>query len=113
MRSRTAKLQELEKNRWSVFTDELKSCYFCKKPSAEIHEILYGAKRTQSMKWGLCLPLCHEHHMSMHKNHKLTLLWQIKCQEYFVEKYSYEDWMKIFHCDYKYKLRKREEDENG
>lgn len=107
MKSRTNKRRILEENRWSVFTDNLEECYFCKKPIVEIHEILYGTNRNNSMKWGYCLPLCREHHNSFHKNHRLTMEWQIKCQEHFVEKYSLDEWLGIFHCNYKERLKQK------
>lgn len=101
MRGRSTKRRNLEDNRWSVFTDNLEECYFCGNPVISKHEILYGSNRNNSMKWGYVLPLCRIHHDMFHKNHRLTLEWQIKCQEHFTDKYSLTEWMAIFHRNYK------------
>lgn len=103
MKKKSSKLATLERNRWSVFTDNLNWCYFCGKPIVEKHEILYGTNRVNSMKWGYVLPLCRFHHEMFHNNHKLTLEWQIKCQDHFCKEHSLKEWLEIFHTNYKYK----------
>jgi len=105
--------QVLENNRWSVFTDNLKECYFCKSPDVELHELIYGSNRWNSMRYGYVLPLCRQHHNSFHKNHRLTMEWQVKCQEHFTNKYSLEEWLHIFHCNYKERLKQKIEKIKG
>ena len=97
----TASRAKLERNRYSVFTDNLNYCYFCGKPRTDLHEILYGSNRLNSMKYGYVLPLCREHHNSFHVNHVLTREWCKKCQEHFEKEYSKEDWLATFHRNYK------------
>lgn len=100
MKSKTKKLYDLEKNRISIFINDLRECYFCRKPREDLHEILYGANRRNSMKYGFVLPLCREHHRMFHDNHKLTLDWCKKCQKRFEEDHTREEWLSIFHRNY-------------
>lgn len=92
--------QHLERNRTSIFSDDLVYCYFCGKPRDDIHEILYGTNRLNSMKFGFVLPLCREHHRMFHDNRQLTNEWAKKCQKWFEREYSLQDWMDIFHRNY-------------
>jgi PP-loop superfamily ATP-utilizing enzyme len=40
MRKKSTKLAKLEKNRYSIFTDDYKRCYYCKKyAKTDIHEV--------------------------------------------------------------------------
>ena len=105
MRKRTAKRRVLEENRFSVFTDDLEHCYFCKSSNVVLHEIIYGSNRNNSMRWGYVLPVCRIHHEAFHKNMRYTMEWQIKCQDHFVDKYSLVDWLEIFHCNYRQRLK--------
>lgn len=101
MKRRSASQTRLEKNRYSVFTDNLDYCYFCGKPRTDLHEILFGTNRLNSMKYGFVLPLCRQHHESFHKNRVLTNEWCKKCQNWFEDKYSAKDWIDTFHRNYK------------
>lgn len=91
---------KLERNRFSVFTDDLEHCYFCKRPKDDLHEILYGSNRLNSMRYGYVLPLCREHHNMFHSNQALTKEWAKKCQEHFEENHQVT-WLDIFHKNYK------------
>lgn len=101
MKYKSYGLKKLEDKRYSVFTRNLDVCYFCGKPRADLHEILYGKNRSNSMKFGYVLPLCREHHLSFHKNHVLTKIWCAKCQEKFEKNKSREEWISIFHRNYR------------
>ena len=100
MRYKSNKLKKLENNRFSVFTKNFTHCYFCLKPRADLHEILYGKNRRNSIKYGYVLPLCREHHNSFHENHVLTKIWCAKCQEHFEQTHTREEWISIFHMNY-------------
>ena len=100
MKQKTNKLAKLEKERYSVFTSNLDKCYFCPKPRADLHEILYGRNRQNSMIYGYVLPLCRQHHSSFHHNHVLTKMWSAKCQEHFEQNHTREEWLSIFHKNY-------------
>lgn len=104
--------RRLEEQRYSEFTDDMEHCYLCSQLGKttladDKHELLPGANRYNSMKWGYVLPLCREHHNTFHKNHRFSLEWAIKCQQHFTEKYSYKEWMEIFHRDYKEILKQK------
>lgn len=99
MKHYSVKRARLERNRFSIFTDDLDHCYFCGKPKEDLHEILYGTNRLNSMKYGYILPLCREHHQAFHNNRVLTKEWARKCQEHFEENHAIT-WVKTFHRNY-------------
>lgn len=101
MKYKTDKLKNLEKNRFSVFTNDLDHCYFCPNKRDDLHELLEGRNRQNSMKYGYVLPLCRKHHIEFHRDFKLSYEWKIKCQEHFENEYSYDAWMRIFYKNYK------------
>lgn len=96
MKRKSNKLAKLEKNRFSLFTDNMNKCYFCNKPKDHIHEIIYGKNRINSMKYGITLPLCEEHHRMMHNNINLTREYRKKGQVLFQETYPDLDFIDIF-----------------
>lgn len=96
LKTRTSKLAKLEKNRFSLFTDNMNKCYFCNKPKDHIHEVIYGKNRINSMKYGITLPLCEEHHRMMHNDISLTKEYRKKGQVLFEETYPDLDFMDIF-----------------
>lgn len=100
MRYKTKKLVDLERSRTSVFTDDLMHCFYCDKYREDLHEIIYGTNRKNSMRYGYVLPLCREHHRMFHDNHKLTKIWSAKCQENFEKTHTREEWLSIFYKNY-------------
>lgn len=109
IKSKTAKLSNLEKNRFSILTDDLEHCIICGKSPINKHEIFFGSKNRQnSIKYGLVIPLCTaEHHnqvdcKGIHFNKELRLEWQKKGQKKFMEYYrkSEEEFIEIFHRNY-------------
>lgn len=106
MKKKSYELAKIERQRKSIFTDDLKLCYVCNsrgiyKPASDLHEILYGTNRKNSMLFGYVLPLCSKCHDSFHKNRVLTELWSKKCQIYHENKYGVQDWLDKFHRNYK------------
>lgn len=103
MKYKTNKLRRLEVKRTSIFTDDLLHCYFyddCMCNREDLHEILYGRNRNNSMKYGFVLPLCRKHHRMFHDNHKLTEQWSAKCQTYYEQNHSRDEWISTFHRNY-------------
>lgn len=96
LKNKSNKLAKLEKNRFSLFTDNMNKCYFCNKPKDHIHEVIYGKNRINSMKYGITLPLCEEHHRMMHNDISLTKEYRKKGQVLFEETYPDLDFMDIF-----------------
>ena len=68
IKKKSSKLAKLERNRFSILTDDLEHCYICKRifeqiiPKDDLHEIFGGRNRQISMKMGWVAPLCRTHH---------------------------------------------------
>ena len=64
MKKKSKKLSKLERGRFSIFTDDFKHCYYCKKYflKLDLHEIYGGSNRQRCMKNGLVIPLCRKCH---------------------------------------------------
>lgn len=108
IKKKTTKLAKLERERFSLFTDDLDHCIICGKSPINKHEIFFGAKnRTNSIKYGLVIPLCTaEHHnqvgcTGIHFNKELREYWQAKGQEKFEEVYPDLSFKDIFGKNYK------------
>lgn len=100
IKSRTSKQAKAEKERYSIFTDNLERCIECGKTKRELpidkHEIFRGRNRHNSMKHGLVIPLCRK----CHETPEIEFKWQIKGQKEFEKKHSREEFMKIFRKSY-------------
>lgn len=90
------KRAKLERNRFSLFTDNLDKCYFCNKPRNDLHELLGGRNRNNSMKYGLVLPVCREHHNEIQHSMKYKKMAQKKFQEV----YHGIDFVDVFKINY-------------
>ena len=108
IKKKSSKLAKLEKERFSLFTDDLEHCIICGKSPINKHEIFFGsANRQKSMKYGLVIPLCTaEHHnqiecKGIHFNKELRNEWHIKGQLKFEEVYSDLEFLEIFGENYK------------
>ena len=98
---KTKKLAKLERNRFSVFTDDLKHCYLCEKKKEELHEIFAGRNRFNSMKYGFVLPLCHECHSLNQHNPFFNQYWHKNAQEYWECNIgSRDEFMAVFRRNY-------------
>lgn len=76
-------------------------CMVCGRPYPEVHHVLYGtANRKWSDKYGLVVPLCHEHHrgsyLSPHFNREFDLKLKQYAQERFQEEYPELNFREIF-----------------
>lgn len=107
MKNKSSKLAKLERNRFSLFTDDLEHCIICGKSPVNKHEIFYGSgNRQKSMKYGLVIPLCTcEHHnqiecKGIHFDTELQDEWRKKGQALFEETYPDLDFIQIFGRDY-------------
>lgn len=104
---KSSKLAKLERNRFSLFTDDLDHCIICGKSPVNKHEIFGGsANRKKSMEYGLVIPLCtREHHdqvncRGIHFDKKLRDEWHIKGQLKFIESYPDLRFEDIFKKNY-------------
>lgn len=99
MKNKSAKLKKLEKNRFSIFTDNLTQCYFCKAPKSDLHEIFGGCRRQVSMIYGLVLPMCRMCHTNMENDEEAKLEWKKKAEKKWLEVYTpygTDDFIRIF-----------------
>ncbi len=85
-RKKSSAIQKAERNRFSVFTDDLEHCILCGDKKDNLHEIFFGKNRIKSMNYGFVIPLCYSCHLEMHHNINLQEIWHIRGQLYF-EKY--------------------------
>jgi 5-methylcytosine-specific restriction endonuclease McrA len=102
MKNKSKKLRQLEKNRRSVFYDDLSVCCYCGSTyQMTKHEIYEGRNRQNSMKYGFVLPLCLRCHRNLQEDINFNKEWQIKAQKYF-EKYigTRQDFLDIFRRNY-------------
>lgn len=103
MKKKTSKLRKLEKERYSVFYDDLEVCMYCGKMwQMTKHEIFEGRNRQNSMKYGFVLPLCVNCHRKLQEDLEFDNKWKVKAQTYFEENIgTREDFIKIFRRNYK------------
>lgn len=101
MHNKSKKLTKLEKNRKSVFTEDLEHCYLCGKKKNDLHEIFSGRNRINSIKFNLVLPLCRECHSLNQNNPFFNDYWHRQAEEYFICNIgSKEEFIKIFRKNY-------------
>ena len=101
MKKRTYKQYKAEKDRFSIFTEDLDHCLFCGRQRENLHEVIFGRNRHNSIKYGLVIPLCYEHHLECHKNSQLQDVWKKDAQKKFEKVYPDLDFIKIFGKNYK------------
>ena len=95
MKAKTKKLKELERNRYSILTDDVEHCYNCNTPyNLTWHELFEGRNRQLSMKYGCCIRLCWKCHQKLQYK---DLKYKIKCKNKFNEVYPELDFVSIFH----------------
>ena len=101
MKQKSAKLRNLERNRYSIITDDMEHCYICRKSPVDIHEIYGGANRKVSMENGFCVPLCRRHHQVVTDKASISKIFKRACQQIFEESHSREDFMKLIGRNYR------------
>ena len=102
IKSKTNNLSKLERNRFSILTNDLDHCIICGLKKDNLHEIYQGRNRPNSMKYGLVLPLCIYHHRLIHSDINLQEYYHKLGQKKFMEYYhkSKEEFRKIFYRNY-------------
>lgn len=100
IKKKTNKLIKLEKERFSIFTDDLSHCILCGKKKEHLHEAIFGSNRLNSIKYGIVIPVCSKCHLECHKNSQLQRVWKAKAQIYFEKTYPDLDFIKIFGRNY-------------
>ena len=96
MKHKTSKITKLEKNRFSILTDKLEECYICHRSPVDINEIFMGRNRLNSMKYGLCIPLCRFCHNKYHNDRTMQLYFMNLAYNVFIKLYSVEEFKDTF-----------------
>jgi len=91
-----SKVSTLEKNRFSVFTNDMNKCIICNQPRQDINEIFMGRNRQNSMRYGLCIPMCRKCHEKYHKDRNMQLYFMEKAYNVFIELYSIKEFKNTF-----------------
>lgn len=99
MKIKSKKLAKLERNRFSIITDDLTKCIICGMPKQDLNEIFCGRNRQNSMKWGLVIPMCRRCHTEYTNNREMQLKWMKLGQKAFEETYDI-DFIEIFKRNY-------------
>lgn len=100
LKKKSNKLAKLERKRFSLFTDDLEHCIICGKKKDNIHEVIYGKNRINSMRFGLTIPLCNYHHQMMHSNPVLSNEYKKRGQALFNRAYPDLKFENIFKKNY-------------
>ena len=102
IKKKSKKLARLEKDRFSVFTNNKNKCMFCSATTnLTWHEIFRGRNRSNSMKYGFCLRMCLSCHENNQEDSQFNNFWHKKAQLYFEEFLgSREEFIKIFKRNY-------------
>lgn len=103
MRNKSSKLARLEKNRFSIITDDLEHCIICRATKDDLHEIFGGCRRKVSMQFGLVLPVCRRCHSYIERNEDVKLKWKKIGEELWLVTYKpfdVEKFIEIFGKNY-------------
>lgn len=101
LHKKSNKLAKLERNRKSVFTDNLDICYLCGRKKNDLHEVYAGRNRINSIKYGFVLPLCRECHSLNQNNPFFNDYWHRQGQLYWEKNIgSREEFIKVFRRNY-------------
>lgn len=99
--NRTTKQSKLEKSRTtSLFTENLNVCYLCGRKKEHLHEVFFGRNRTNSIKYGLFIPVCEKCHRRCHKDTNLIDLLHKKGQLLFICNYPELELIDVFWHNY-------------
>lgn len=89
----------------SILVGTMDFCMVCGRPHPECHHVFFGtSNRKLSDKYGLIVPLCHEHHrgsnLSPHFNRQFDLELKKHAQKRFQAVYPDLDFREIFGKNY-------------
>jgi 5-methylcytosine-specific restriction endonuclease McrA len=102
MKNKSSKLAKLERNRFSIFTDDLDTCMFCGRYASDLNEVFRGRNRQNSMRYGAVQPLCRACHNKITNNVPLENEWKKKGQKAVMKHYKMtkEEFIEIFGMNY-------------
>lgn len=85
MHNKSKKMRKLERNRRSVFTDDLDHCYLCGRKKDDLHELLGGRNRLNCIKLGYIIPVCRLCHSRIQDDNEFKMYWAKKVQLHYEE----------------------------
>lgn len=96
------KVKKLERNRFSILTDNLDMCYLCGRRKQHLHEVFFGRNRQLSMKYGCVVPLCFSCHEKVHNDYATDLKLKQECQKRYMKYYEVDEeaFIKTFRTNY-------------
>ena len=85
----------------SIIVEDMTKCVLCGNPNVEIHHAIHGTgNRKIADKYGLTIPLCHEHHLGVlgpHLNRTVDLAYIKAAQQAFESQVgTREEFRKLF-----------------
>lgn len=102
IKKRSNKLSKLERDRFSILTNNLEHCYACnffeekEIPRDDLHEIYQGKNRQVCMKNGFVAPLCRK----CHENDNIKLWLKKICEYEYLKNHTKEDFRKLIENDF-------------
>lgn len=102
IRKKSTKLIKEEKARFSILTNDMEHCYWCKAYCGkdnlkdDLHEIYPGRNRRRSIKYGFVVPLCREHH----NNESVKEVLKKVCQFEYEQTHTREEFLQIIDKNY-------------
>lgn len=101
IKKKSDKQKQLEKNRYSIFTNDFTKCYHCHRKlkddeKFDLHEVYGGSNRTRSIKNGLVVPLCR----ICHSNEDIINKLRIQLQKEYEKTHTREEFIKIIGKSY-------------
>ena len=102
IKKKTNKLAKMERDRFSILTNDLDHCIVCGIRKENLHEIYFGKNRLNSIKYGCVIPLCSAHHIKIHNDIELDLFYKKIAQKRFMALYNKNknDFVNIFKRNY-------------
>ena len=103
IKNKNIKSSKLERERFSLFTDNKDKCMFCDSNyQLTWHEIFRGKNRENSMKYGLCLRMCLRCHERFQEDKSFNNYWHKLGQKKYMQYYNKtkDDFISIFRRNY-------------
>ena len=75
-------------------------CYFCRRPSQDIHHIFQGAYKKRSEAHGFLVHLCRECHDTVHRDKAKRIHLRQMCQAEYEKTFTREDFIAEFGRNY-------------
>ena len=101
MKNKSKKQAKLERNRYSILTDDLEHCFACelerkKSKREDLHEVFGGRNRRKSIEYGLVVPLCRKCHDKATNDIEFYKKLQEIAKEEFIYRYGKEKFLEEF-----------------